>query len=377
MEDSVHYTARLRRFSCSLCKYFITLTEDWSNQLQNTGEMPTCWLVSEDKSHKPIQLLHYLTHTLGRGPETKIKDQKCSRQQVELRADCNRGIVTVKQLGSNPTSVDDVAVGKGNKVTFKPGQKLYMVNRLYPYTLQFREESTPGSASEEKSRPMKRPHQRDAHEEKDEDKEKSCRASAPSCSNSAARPEKTHTPEKEPAAHWTQGLKVSMQDPNMQVYKDEKVVVIKDKYPKARYHWLVLPWDSISSLKALRPEHVELLKHMERVGDRMVQQCPSSDKLHFRLGYHAIPSMSHIHLHVISQDFDSPCLKNKKHWNSFTTDYFTESQDVIAMLERDGRVSVKDGTSELLKLPLRCHVCHKEQSTMPKLKEHIRVHLLS
>ncbi|XP_026766602.3 aprataxin isoform X1 [Pangasianodon hypophthalmus] len=377
MEQSVHYLVLLRRFSCRLCS---ELSEEvggiWDSALVS-GEMPTFWLVSEDESHKPIQLLHYHTHTLGRGPETRIKDQKCSRQQVELRADCNRGFVTVKQLGSNPTSVDDVVVGKGNQVTFKPGQKLYMVNRLYPYTLQFREESTPGGASEEKSRPMKRPHQRDAHEEKDEDKEKSCRVSAPSCSNSAARPEKTHTPEKEPAAHWSQGLKVSMQDPNMQVYKDEKVVVIKDKYPKARYHWLVLPWDSISSLKALRPEHMELLKHMQRVGDRMVQQCPSSTKLHFRLGYHAIPSMSHVHLHVISQDFDSPCLKNKKHWNSFTTDYFIESQDVIAMLERDGRVSVKDGTSELLKLPLRCHVCHKEQSTIPKLKEHIRVHLLS
>lgn len=35
---------------------------------------------------------------------------------------------------------------------------------------------------------------------------------------------------------------------------------------------------------------------------------------------------SHVHLHVISQDFDSPCLKNKKHWNSFTTDYFIESK---------------------------------------------------
>lgn len=76
-----------------------------------------------------------------------------------------------------------------------------------------------------------------------------------------------------------------------QVYKDEKVVVIKDKFPKARFHWLVLPWDSISSLKALRSEHVELLRHMESVGQRMVQQCDRSDSLHFRLGYHAIPSM--------------------------------------------------------------------------------------
>jgi aprataxin len=34
----------------------------------------------------------------------------------------------------------------------------------------------------------------------------------------------------------------------------------------------------------------------------------------FRLGFHSAPSMRALHLHVISSDFDSPCLKNKKHW---------------------------------------------------------------
>lgn len=75
------------------------------------------------------------------------------------------------------------------------------------------------------------------------------------------------------------------------VYKDDKVVVIKDKYPKARYHWLVLPWQSISSLKALRDEHCDLVKHMQQVADQMVQQCPDAGSLRFRSGYHAIPSM--------------------------------------------------------------------------------------
>ncbi|XP_059193337.1 aprataxin isoform X2 [Centropristis striata] len=174
--------------------------------------------------------------------------------------------------------------------------------------------------------------------------------------------------------HWSQGLKTSMQDPKMQVYKDDKVVVIKDKYPKARYHWLVLPWQAISSLKVLREEHCDLVKHMQKVADQMVQQCPDASSLRFRTGYHAIPSMSHVHLHVISQDFDSPCLKNKKHWNSFTTDYFVESQEVIQMLETNGKVTVKEGTSELLKLPLRCHMCQKEPPTIPALKEHLKSH---
>lgn len=78
------------------------------------------------------------------------------------------------------------------QVTFKPGQKLYIVNGLYPYTLQFREETTSG----EKSKLLKRPHQRDTHKEKDEEKEKRCRVSEPSCSNSMAQPEQTRTPEK-------------------------------------------------------------------------------------------------------------------------------------------------------------------------------------
>lgn len=53
------------------------------------------------------------------------------------------------------------------------------------------------------------------------------------------------------------------------------------------------------------------------------------------------------------------------------------STDVIAMLEHDGKVTVKEGTSELLKLPLRCHLCRKEQPTIPKLKEHLKTHLPS
>ena len=76
------------------------------------------------------------------------------------------------------------------------------------------------------------------------------------------------------------------------VYKDDKVVVIKDKYPKARYHWLVLPWESIPNMKALRgEEHCDLLRHMQKVGQRMVTQCKDSPALRFRSGYHAIPSM--------------------------------------------------------------------------------------
>ncbi|XP_076001505.1 aprataxin isoform X2 [Genypterus blacodes] len=269
------------------------------------------------------------------------------------------------KLGSNPTSVDSVAVGQGSEVRMKPGQQLHIVNQLYPYTVQFKVDPSAGDQGG-----TKRPREPQSHREKE-----SVKAAKREEKNSGSHEEPTA--KNEPAGHWSQGLKASMQDPKMQVYKDETVVVIKDKYPKARYHWLVLPWQPIASLKALGEEHCDLLKHMQKVADQMIQQCPDSGSRRFRTGYHAIPSMSHVHLHVISQDFDSPSLKNKKHWNSFTTDYFIESQDVIQMLEADGRVTVKEGISELLKLSLRCHMCHKEIPTIPALKEHLKSHFPS
>lgn len=48
--------------------------------------------------------------------------------------------------------------------------------------------------------------------------------------------------------------------------------------------------------------------------------------------------------------------------------------EVLEMVRSKGKVMVKDHVSELLKLPLRCHRCKQQLSTIPQLKEHLRKH---
>ena len=175
---------------------------------------------------------------------------------------------------------------------------------------------------------------------------------------------------------WSESLYRYLDDPAdpAVVYVDDKVIAIKDKYPKAKHHYLVMPRDkSIKSLKDINEENKELLDYMEAVGNRLV--CDNNENgdphLEYRMGFHAMPSMTHLHMHVISQDFNSEHLKNKKHWNSFTTTFFVPVDEVRGALSQEGGSTDYSYREKRLKDGLKCHRCGKVQSSMPSLKKHI------
>ncbi|KAL6771120.1 hypothetical protein ACKKBF_B33995 [Auxenochlorella protothecoides x Auxenochlorella symbiontica] len=161
------------------------------------------------------------------------------------------------------------------------------------------------------------------------------------------------------------------------IFHDELCVGVLDKYPKARAHALVLAREpDLLSVHDLRQRHVSLLRHMlERARGWSAARAAEDPSLPaFRCGFHALPSMPQLHLHVISQDFDSPCLKTKQHYNSFTTPFFLDAERwVIPRLQAGGRLSAQDlrGAAEHIRRPLACHRCGQGLANMPKVKDHL------
>lgn len=48
--------------------------------------------------------------------------------------------------------------------------------------------------------------------------------------------------------NWSKGLVAAINDSNNIVLRSDLAVVIKDKYPKAKYHYLVLPVTNVSNI---------------------------------------------------------------------------------------------------------------------------------
>ena len=77
-------------------------------------------------------------------------------------------------------------------------------------------------------------------------------------------------------------------------------------------------------------------------------------------------------MHVLSQDFDSPCLKTKQHWNSFTTKYFVGSETVYREIQTHGGFRRDpDACKAWLQTDLRCNQCPVTPANMPALKHHL------
>ncbi|GAA5819978.1 hypothetical protein JCM11251_005433 [Rhodosporidiobolus azoricus] len=183
--------------------------------------------------------------------------------------------------------------------------------------------------------------------------------------------------------------------PGVWLASDDKTLTIFDGFEKAKYHFLVMPRDPLplegggtvpsshleSLSKLLQSEHkVEVLKALQAQAEEvkeMIQDEMQKEEgwvWDVQVGFHAVESMKHVHLHVISTDLISPKLKNKKHYNSFhpKLGFFLHLDEVLEGVE-DGSFSLQPPKvyDSLLKDELVSLYTGDVYPNIPKLKTHL------
>lgn len=168
-------------------------------------------------------------------------------------------------------------------------------------------------------------------------------------------------------------------------------LIIQDGYNKSRYHLLILPrlmnrieteqdLHSLNSLiksgkalNVLKSIKIEVEKVKKEIEAKMIKE--EGFKWNINAGFHPIESMDHLHCHIISTDFISTALKNKKHYNSFSpsTNYFQSIDSIITRLETNQSPILQANSyyEQCLKQDLTSHYTGEKFKTIPALKLHL------
>lgn len=191
------------------------------------------------------------------------------------------------------------------------------------------------------------------------------------------------------------------------IYSDEHWVLIKDKYPKSSVHCLLLPrnpdfypqhpYRAFSDPEFLQSTRDEVQKAVlivcgelrrihgshsktERIRIEAMESDDPPEVLppgrdwnkDVLVGVHGYPSMNHLHIHILSKDRFSPCMKHAKHYNTFQTKFFVPLDD-FPLDENDPRWQ-PERLKEYTDGDLICWKCGRNfKRSFKKLEEHLGI----
>ncbi|KAK0123665.1 aprataxin-like protein [Cadophora gregata] len=189
---------------------------------------------------------------------------------------------------------------------------------------------------------------------------------------------------------------------------DDSFVAINDLYPKSSVHALLLPrskkhtlqhpFDAFEDAEFLASVLEQATKLRDIIGKELqrqfgkysVQDVPREKVLNgeveihrpedmpigrdwnkeVKVGIHAHPSMNHLHIHVLSVDRYSECMKHRKHYNSFATPFFVELENFPLSKDDVRRHPAKEGYLNSDMLCWRCGMNFGNK--FARLKEHLK-----
>lgn len=195
-------------------------------------------------------------------------------------------------------------------------------------------------------------------------------------------------------------LDPELHTPNPVIFSDHNVSIIYDKYPKSAVHFLILPRDSeltyqspfqiladqelvdllnlyVEKTKIFAARYLQAVKNNKPPPTEFLiegneeELRPYLDRI--RAGFHAVPSMANLHIHVLSIDLHSPDMKRFNHFNSFTTPFFVLFK-ANPLLLNDQEIFKQHEYLEICHgTPLTCHFCDQRFEKFSKLKHHLTV----
>lgn len=120
------------------------------------------------------------------------------------------------------------------------------------------------------------------------------------------------------------------------IYYNEEVIILKDLFPKSKVHLLVMPRDAELSKQTPQQafsnaRNIEWIKpYLEMGKDLAIKEFNKNwkgktvgdgDDVELIVCCHSVPSLNNLHIHILTDDLSSPCMKNRKHYNSFKTKF--------------------------------------------------------
>ena len=169
------------------------------------------------------------------------------------------------------------------------------------------------------------------------------------------------------------------------LFRNSKCICTYDKFPKAKHHLLLMCRDystnpsclmNVKSLNDLTKAHLCELREFHNLAKSIAAAISGDEPTSFKVGYHSIPSLLPLHLHIISSDLDSPCITTRKHIVSFSSTFFVTADEVENHLESafvdSLSVNVRGQRAQdvLDSTPLECQYCDRAALNVPDWKRH-------
>lgn len=120
------------------------------------------------------------------------------------------------------------------------------------------------------------------------------------------------------------------------LYEDDSLIVIKDKFPAADHHYLVIPKRRIRAWTSLKKTDLPLVKHMYEVGQEVIKQ-QGGGELQVFYGFMTPPfnTQMQLHMHCISW----PMRLEGVHASAMHISQFKQVSDLLEELSDDQHTS--------------------------------------